>query len=128
VSAASLREELERLQALDALAGPKLHQRSGGSTDLIHWEDKRPEQRRLVAKHLARGDVLRVSRAVMPDWVAQQYGDPSQVDGRVLVVDAGPNHNLSGMKLQTTLWHVIFSVTADEFIDAVLKGDVLDAT
>lgn len=130
MSAASLRDGLERLQALLALAGPASHTSSGFSTDLIYWTDHSAERRELLLKHLARGDVLRVARTVMPDWVAQHYGDLSQLDGRVLVVDPGiPGGDRSGMvRLQTTLQYVIFTVQAQAFLDAVLKGDVLDAT
>ena len=125
MSVASLREELEREQALYALAGHKAPQ--GGSSDLIHWEiplRSYPTER--IARHLRPGDPMRVTLSLMPQWVTQMFGDASQVDGHVRYKMSDP----WAVRLQATgLQHnPEFTVRVTLFIQAVLHGQVIDAT
>lgn len=146
VSIATLKEELEREDALLALAGMN---RTGGSTDLIQWSGPGPGyadapgrvpewKLDIILRHLSHGSTMRVSRGLIPAWLLDYFPDPTQLDGRCSF-DAERNSNrtascvylrLSALGLRKT-WGAdgpAFVVgSAFDFMRHVRAGEIVDS-
>lgn len=130
VSIATLKEELEREDALLALAGMN---RTGRSTLIVpEWKLD------IILRHLSHGSTMRVSRGLIPAWLLDYFPDPTQLDGRCSF-DAERNSNrtascvylrLSALGLRKT-WGAdgpAFVVgSAFDFIRHVRAGEIVDS-
>jgi len=113
VTVAALREELQRELTVWAL---------GAMHRMADWE-RRELASPLMATHLPPGTFVRLPWRLMPEWYRQIFHDPTQIDGRVVVEEVG----VAVVRVCTPAG-TRYSVETDAFLDAVLAGQVGDAS
>lgn len=117
MSVAALREELQREQVVWAL---------GSMRPVKDWERWGLAKAALEA-HLPPGTPMRLPLGLMPDWYRQTFADPTQIDGRVALIEA---NSAVVTVITATHWNggTRYSVESVAFLDAVLAGQVGDAS
>lgn len=119
MTVAALRAELEREAVLWGMA--MLRPAQGWE----RWEIAEP----LVREHLPQATRIRVPLRLMPAWYRTLWWDPTQIDGRAQVDEVNSAVvRLDGPRPNSLALDTAYSIVTMDFLDAVLSGDVGDAS